>query len=444
MSIISPNGTRVHRPRAGLTSDEDDDVQGSWADRWWFAICVAALILGSDYKIRTRESGLQSSSIDSVIVVELVVYLIVGLFAISRHGRPPRFVSVPVHVYLACFFVGLTVLSIASAEFPQYTLVRSGQMTILLVLILVFVASPESSRDHLHRFAHLFVALVVISVGYGIAVPSKPFSREQEGRFTWLAIHPTVSGLLAGLASLIALAYIVWGNRARPGPHWPRPLYALIFLVVGGSMLASHTRGPVLGALIGGLVLALTLVHGPARARLLAGLATTGAIAALAAGDLVTSYFARGEQASELASLNSRTDLWAVAVAAIERQPLFGYGVGASRGIFQAETGLGGAHNAAINVVVDLGIVGALCWLALIAALTVGSIRLPTTINDAMTLDRSMLIAVITFLMVVGIFFEGPGAVANVASTWLFVCVGWLSIAQRDTDLSRSDTQPPS
>ena len=126
-------------------------------------------------------------------------------------------------------------------------------------------------------------------------------------------------------------------------------------------------------------------------------------------------------------------------MSAVERQPLFGYGVGASRGIFEAQIGLGGAHNAALNVLVDLGLVGGFCWLALIGAVIVGTMRLPRTSTDAMLLDRSMLIAIIAFLMVIGIFFEGPGAVANVASTWLFVCVAWLTIAQRDVQRAKRD-----
>ena len=118
VSMVSPAGTHLQRSRAGTTADLSDD-QGSWVDRWWFAISVTALILASDYKIKTRESGVQSSSIDSVIIVELLIYFAVALFAINRHGRPPRIARVPVHVYLACFFVGLTMLSVVSASSPN-------------------------------------------------------------------------------------------------------------------------------------------------------------------------------------------------------------------------------------------------------------------------------------------------------------------------------------
>ena len=432
MTTGSNAPSRLQRPQTGTMADSVDDDAGSWLDRWWFAFSLMALILASDYKFRSRESGVQSSAVDAAVILELVVYFAVALFAINRHGRPPRLARVPVQVYLSCFFAGLTVLSVVSAEFPEYTLVRSGQMVILLVLILVFVAAPDSSHAHIHRFAHLFLALAVLSVGYGVAIPSTPLSPQQEGRFTWLAVHPNVSGIVTGLASLVAMAYVLWGNRDRPGPRWPPLLYLFALLIVGGGMLAAHTRGAVLGTIIGALVFAFARFRGAARVRLLAALTMAGTIAALTATQLLIDYFSRGEQSSELASLNSRTDLWAIAVSAIERQPLFGYGVGASRGIFEEQIGLGGAHNAALNVLVDLGLVGGLCWLALIGAVIVGTLRLPRTSTDALLLDRSMLIAIIAFLMVIGIFFEGPGAVANVASTWLFVCVAWLTIAQRD------------
>ena len=442
MTTRSPAPARALASRAVATLDASDARPGSWLDRWWFAICAIALILASDFKVRTRESGVQTSSIDSVIIIELVVYAAVALFAINRHGRPPRITRVPVHVYLACFLVGLTVLSVASAEFPEYTLVRAGQMTVVLVLVLVFIAAPDSNRAHLHRFAHLYLAVVTLSVGYGLARPSTPISRLQEGRFTWLAIHPTVSGVMTGLATVVAFAYVISGTRDRPGPQWPRLLYPAMLLIVGGAMLAAHTRGAVLGAVVGSLTVAFAYFRGAARVRLLATVTALGAGAMLTASALLASYFTRGEDQAELATLNSRTDLWTVAVSAIERQPLFGYGVGASRGIFEAEIGLGGAHNAVLNVLVDLGLVGALCWLALIAAITVGAVRLPRTMSDAMRLDRSMLIGLIAFLMVVGIFFEGPGAVANVASTWLFVCIAWLSIAQRDAARATPERSP--
>ncbi len=273
--IVVPSATqrpRRARPGVDAAAEPPSAEATGWIDRWWFALCLTALILASDYKFRTRESGVQTSSIDSAIVLELAVYAAVALYAISRHGRPPRLARVPAHVYLACFLTGLTGLSVVSAEFPQYTLVRAGQAGIVLLLVLVFIASPDSSSAHLHRFNHLFVSLVALSVGYGILRPSTPLSRLQEGRFTWLAVHPTVSGFLTGLASVVTLAYVIWGRRDRHGPRWPRLVYVALLVVVGAAMLAAHTRGAVLAAVAAGLILAFSLYRGAAQVRLLAAL----------------------------------------------------------------------------------------------------------------------------------------------------------------------------
>jgi hypothetical protein len=55
--------------------------------------------------------------------------------------------------------------------------------------------------------------------------------------------------------------------------------------------------------------------------------------------------------------------------------------------------------------------------------------------------DRALLLGVLTFLMVDGIFFDGPGSTANVASTWFFVCIAWLAVARRSTE--PRDGAPP-
>ena len=93
------------------------------------------------------------------------------------------------------------------------------------------------------------------------------------------------------------------------------------------------------------------------------------------------------------------------------------------------ETGLGGGHNALVNIAVELGLVGVICWLALVATLVAGLVRLPRSGPSAP--DRSLLLGVVVFLLVDGIFFEGPAAVTNVASTWLLLAVGWLAVLRR-------------
>ena len=145
---------------------------------------------------------------------------------------------------------------------------------------------------------------------------------------------------------------------------------------------------------------------------------------------MIEAYFSRGASPEELASLNERTDLWGLAWEAIQLEPLYGYGVGASQGIFQEKIGLGGGHNAAVNVAVDLGLVGLACWLCFVVATVVGLSKLPRD-GDGLAVDRSFLIGVLTVVHVNGIFFAGPGAAANVAAAWMFLVAAWSVCVRR-------------
>jgi O-antigen ligase len=410
---------------------------GSVLHRWWFAICALTLIVASDYKLRVRNPRQAlGGSIDSLIVLELFLYGLVGLYLVFTRARPPRVRRTQAHLYLACLFVGLMVLSVVYTAYPEYALVRAGQMCVLLGLVLV--AAREATRADMHRFAHAFIVLVAGSVVYGIVVPSQPVTPLQAGRFTWLAIHPTVSGVLGGLATLLVVGYLVAGRRPRPGPVWSRSFYWTALVLVGGGTLASQTRGAVVGTAIGIMVVLLCMRGGRALLELQAILLVVLLGIGLAFSSQVVTYFERGEDAQQLQSLNSRTNLWETAQDAIEKKPLFGYGVTSSRGIFYDTTGLGGGHNAIVNVFVELGLFGFVVWSALVLTLFFGVRRLPFRSRPGLRFDRAIMLAVITFLMIDGVFFEGPGSVTNVASTWFFVCIAWLAVARRsvveDTD----------
>jgi O-antigen ligase len=317
------------------------------------------------------------------------------------------------------------------------------QMCILLALVLV--AAREGTRADLHRFVHGFIVLVTASVIYGIVNPAPPVNHLQVGRFTWFAIHPTVSGVLAGLATLMVVGYLAAGKQSRPGPVWPRWCYFAALLIVGGATLASQTRGAVAGTVLGIVVVLVAMRGGRALVEMQVVLVVLVIAVGLVAGNQVVAYFQRGENTQQLASLNTRTNLWETAAQAIEQKPLFGYGVTSSRGIFFNQTGLGGGHNAIVNVFVELGFVGLVVWLGLVLSLLAGVRRLPIQRLPELRFDRALVLGVITFLMVDGIFFDGPGSTANVASTWFFVCIAWLAVDRRTAQESEPTVrhEPP-
>lgn len=418
---------------------------GTVGVRAWPTLTTLALVLASAYRWRTRPpSAAVSGAPDLAVALEVVVYGAVGagcLLLLSRHRAAARAAArtslrPPAPLAFGAGYTALVVLSVTYAPYPAYAAVRAAEACVVLLLALTLAAL--ATRGQLHGAVHGFLVVVTASVAYGVAVPSAPVSALQAGRFTWLAIHPTVSSVFTAMAAVMALAYAV-GDRSRPGPSWPRWAYAALALTAAAALVASQTRGSVLGAAAGAGVVALAVPAGRRRVLTALGLLVVGGLALVAAGDRVLAFATRGEDAAQLATLNSRTGLWARAWEVVLQQPLYGHGVGSPRGLFYRATGLGGSHDMVVNVLVEVGVAGLAAWSALVLAVALqlrrrgagapvrgwGAPRRPG--GD----DRPLLAGVLAAVVVSGVFYDGPGAVATVSSVWLFVIAAWLAVLRR-------------
>ena len=406
-----------------------------WLARNWVPLCALALIVANDYKFRRRSAGeTLAGGADIFILAEIAVYGLVAAYLVLTQRGLPKLRRPPLVLLLAAGYVGLIVLSVAYSPYRALAAVRA--LETLVVFGLASAICDRGDRGDLHRFAHGFLLLVAGSVVYGVLFPTVADSGTQAGRFRWLEVHPVTTGVFVGSAVLVALTYLLTRDRPRPGPVWPAWVYSALLVLVVGALLATRTRSAVLGASVGAFVLVCCLYRGKRRAGVLGGLALTLAVAAIIAGERVVEYFVRGESAERMATLNSRTTLWSEAYEAIGEQPVFGYGLSASRGLFLDETGLGRGHNALLNVGVDLGLLGLLVWGGLLLSVVVLVARVPYADPRGAGVDRALVLSVITFLLVGGIFSEGLGAVANIAANWLFLLVAWAVV------LSRSAVRP--
>lgn len=345
--------------------------------RNWYAVCVLTIIVADDYKVRVRPpEDTLSGGVDIFVILSLLTYASVAAYILLTQPSLPRIRRVSALTFLACAYVCLLVISLVHAPYPALAIARGVQVVILLGLALV--ASARATRADMHRFAHGFLVLVAASVVFGLLVHMPRFP-QQEYRFTWLRIHPVTAGVFAGLATMLALSYLLGDASDRPGPRWSRWVYAGLLVIVGGGLLGTQTRGALVGAAAGAIVLGGLRYRGRRRVELAVLLLLVTGVALTWGGGILAKYFARGETSAELETFSSRTGLWSLAWGAIQQQPLFGWGLGASRGIFLDETGLGGGHNALVNVAVDLGFVGAAVWLALLAVLVwaFGGLRSP-------------------------------------------------------------------
>lgn len=402
------------------------------SDRWthWVAVCVLVVLVASDYKLRVRPNDQSiAGNADPFILVEVGLYGLVAGFLLLRFGRPPRVRRVSLPIFVAGVWVVVMVVSATYSLYPMLALIRSVQL--FIVFMLVRAIARHGDRGQLHEMAHWFLVLVSGSVILGVLVRLPRFPR-QEDRFTWLYLHPVQAGIFVGVATVIAVLYLLAGPAPRPGPHWPRPVYAVLLALVGGGLIGTNTRGAALGAAAGVVVLAFFTTRSGRRkvdVAVISGVA--GVAVALASAGAINAFFTRGEDARRLASLNSRTELWLEAFRFIEERPLYGWGMGASRGLFLDTLGLGGGHNAMVNALVDTGIVGAVSWLVLMVTVIVTAARVPAGVA-AGRWDRALILGLMAFLAIDSVFTEGPAAAANVASTWLLILVAWVEVLRAD------------
>ncbi|MBB5158572.1 O-antigen ligase family protein [Saccharopolyspora phatthalungensis] len=410
------------RRRYGVTRRRAFDAER------WPVVCSLALIVASDYKFRVRADDQSvSGSPDLFVLLEIAVYAAVACFLFLRFRPTSQLRRADWITCSAYAYAAVLVLSALYSPYRSLALVRAVQ--VVIVLALSRSIARHCARDALHRIAHAFAILVSASVIFGVVVPF-PRLPTQPDRFTWLHLHPVDAGQFLAVAVVILTAYAFGHRLARPGPHWPLPAYLVLLAICTAGLIGSNTRGAALGAIVGGLVIAGLRWRGSRRLEIAVALSVALVTVWLAAGSLIESFFVRGENAERLASLNSRTDLWAYALEAFLQRPLYGHGLSASRGLFLDEIGLGGGHNGLVNLLVDAGLLGAAVWLLLLGCIFTGAFALRNQRPEP-RLDRMLILALLSGLFANSMFTQGLGAPANVACTWLFLLAAWTSMAGR-------------
>jgi exopolysaccharide production protein ExoQ len=403
--------------------------------RLWPIVLPLALMLASDYKLRSRpDDQAIGGKPDLMVLAEIAIYGGAALFLYFRFGmRPPTRRRSSLLLLTWCW-TGYAALSALWSPFPTMGVVRGTQM--MITMAVVHVLATRATTTELRLFAHAFITVVLVSVGIGVVHPF-PRTHLTLDRFNWLYVHPVIAGVYLGLAVLLVVGFLVrhgvLGWSGKNGKFWSPLNYLGALVILSAALVATGTRGAALGCAVGLLVL-LATVNGPrGRADLVVLVSSVTALAVFAFSQEILTFVQRGETAEKLASLNSRTDLWALALDSFRQQPIFGHGMGASRGLFLAETGLGGGHNAFINALVDEGVVGAVLFLGLILTVTVVLVSLLRSQRSRG--DAGTLLAITAFFVTDGITTEGLATPANVSGIWFLILIAWTETLRRRNEV---------
>ena len=365
--------------------------------------------------------------VDWQIALELGLYALLGIVVLRVWfvANVGRLKGYPIDI-VALAYVALVFASIAWSPVMRITAVRAVQMAIqtLVVLAIVRVAGREG------LFRNLSSSILTYVVVFGLIallIPGARGSQVVEGgvsRFYWFSMHPGSVATVAAVAGLFVLSGILFAPAGRRPTWMGIPL--LVWLVVLMLLvLSTRVRGQTIAFAAAGTVLVLlrfakswTVALGASLALLVAAVFLSYSVspaevllAGEGSGNPLLRFLYRGQTASELTTLSSRTDLWQIAASLVRKHPLIGHGYVSSRAVLLQEIPWAAyAHNAWFQVLLDLGIVG----LVLITTLILSPLRVmreqPFNAGGAVA---PAILSITSFLLITSItgegFAGGPG-----------------------------------
>jgi O-antigen ligase len=344
--------------------------------------------------------------------LQIWVWLIplASLAVISRHGLGVRLVAW--RTIYAVMAVPLLALAIAAISVnPVESVLRAlrlfGEFTALCLMVLSTLVLPEDLRLRLVRAAIIGVALAGAIILLDLAMHGALLTPLWGSAVSWEWHKVTYNRGVTVLAMLLPLCGAMFLAGLGRAQHKVLPFAALALGVA--AVLAGVSNSAKVAMIIGLIVLALTYAV-PAMLRLLLW---GGAIAVFAmpwALDALPPRPLIEKTSASLQSIVHRTMIWEFTIERIKERPLFGWGLDASRRMPGGDTkltvtglnkaGAPGAgpvemsgqvmplhpHNAALQIWLELGGVG--------AAIVAGLIALAAEALAKMQLSRAAAAAV--------------------------------------------------
>lgn len=269
----------------------------------------------------------------------------------------------------APLWMGLAAMVALSPLWALDRATATGAVLDALKLFLIFLAlfNAVDSAPRL-RVAILAMALSGLAPAWGAIQNYRHGSNLVEGyRAGWMGLFANPNELASAMVVVLPLSLAAaLAQRGR----WRWALFAVAGLELA-AIVVTHSRGGALGLLAAMLIFALV---GERKLRSLGLVATMGAALMIFAPRSFWDRAATIHEYETDASARGRLHAWAVGKRVIEERPFSGVGLGGYLGAWPlyAPRDAGyrpyTAHNMFIQVAAELGLLGMLCYLALLVA----------------------------------------------------------------------------
>lgn len=286
-------------------------------------------------------------------MVSAVILLVVSLPLLKE--VLPLFLAGPYK-----WMTGFLFLCIGSAAYsvsPSYSLAWSFKLglTVLMLAVMCVCIHDEGGVRSVLRVTALSISVVLVMAL--VQIPIDPENAFQQGRLGGIA-YPTVLSELGGLLLLISLVF--YGlEKAK----WsiPAALLASVVMMLGGGKVS------IVAAVFSAGVFFVLQRKAGSGALVVTGLGVLAMMVMMLSP--TGSYFTKYAASDQALTLTGRVELWKAQLPAIKSHIVLGQGYLASKFVpapfKQGDWQVGGLHNAYLDVLYNLGLVGLLVVLAM-------------------------------------------------------------------------------
>lgn len=364
-------------------------------ERWAYVLAMAALIFLTDATFRSRSWA--DKSFDWQVMLKGLVWFGCGLGGTLRLGRTLPRLTTPPMLFVLLFVIALG-LSTAWSPSPSYTFLSAMGF----LCFLLFAAAAAEVLDERHMLLGLAIggglivlpSLAVSPFAMGLT-PLSPGSTGEVGRLRGITDHPIPLAESSAIFIFACLALL--GHVRRFGG---RALLVILAAAGIATALLTQSRLPVLAMAAaaavywsfrrGGALLVMPVLAGFITA-ILATESVAG-FARLLPSDILESL-SRSGHSKEILTLSGRLLIWPYVMEQIADAPWLGHGHAAGIALFRGFTPwrITHAHNAYLQALLSVGIVGSLPFLAALVTQLRIFVTRPSPVRDILLLNGLIL-----------------------------------------------------
>jgi len=335
--------------------------------RWWHLCWLLLFLSALVFRVRDIET-IESNLFDVWTIyraglVAIVAFVLVTRLVSGQTNWLQLLLADPV-VWFAGFGI-IGVISTVWSVQPFWTLYKSAEYLADVALLASILASVNSVDEYKTLFDLTWVLNGILMISTWFQVLLWPSQTTASIGLLGIQIHSAIplisgngTGQLGATLGVVSLARILVRRRIER-------TYLFVFAVSMATLVFAQSRSPILAFLASALILLVLTrrlgVMGFLAIALLLLLTTTNL------GDILWTYFRRGQTDLQFATLTGRIDLWKVGWGLFTDRPLVGFGAYAGTRFIvpvvkpeHVYSGgvISGADNVLIETLLGVGVLG--------------------------------------------------------------------------------------